>query len=164
MPDVALLPIGDGIASAVLALNNAHAVELSRLEEHQLTRLLGHAFHARRIGALDAFILAFDETAAYDSPNYLWFRRRYRRFIYVDRVAVAPAARGRGFARRLYADLFDRAGEAGHVIIGCEVNSDPPNPASDAFHAALGFAEVGRATIPNGKTVRYLLRAIEPPA
>jgi predicted GNAT superfamily acetyltransferase len=73
-------------------------------------------------------------------------------------------ARGRGYARRLYDDLFDRAGEAGHAIVGCEVNSDPPNPASDAFHAALGFAEVGRAKIPNGKTVRYLLRAIEPRA
>ena len=37
-----------------------------------------------------------------------------------------------------------------------------PNPASDAFHAAQGFAEVGQAAIHQGsKTVRYLARALE---
>jgi predicted GNAT superfamily acetyltransferase len=103
------------------------------------------------------------ENAAYDSPNYLWFRERYARFVYVDRVVVAPALRGRGYARRLYADLLERARRAGHRVVACEVNIDPPNPASDALHAALGFAEVGRATIREAeKTVRYLARAIEP--
>jgi predicted GNAT superfamily acetyltransferase len=42
-------------------------------------------------------------------------------------------------------------------VVCCEVNSDPPNPLSDAFHAALGFREVGRAFLPDrGKSVRYL--------
>jgi predicted GNAT superfamily acetyltransferase len=37
----------------------------------------------------------------------------------------------------------------------------PPNPASDAFHAALGFAEVGSARLFDGmKTVRYLARPL----
>ena len=100
---------------------------------------------------------AFDETADYDSPNYLWFRARYPRFVYVDRIVVAPAARGRGHARRLYGELVARAIEAGQEQIVCEVNLEPPNPASDAFHAALAFHEVGRGAIPGGaKTVRYL--------
>jgi predicted GNAT superfamily acetyltransferase len=137
-------------------------VELSWLEDTRLAGLLEQAFYARRIGEVEAFLLAFDESADYDSPNYLWFRRRYRRFVYVDRVVVSPAARGRGHARLLYADLFARAAEAGHEVVVCEVNSDPPNPASDAFHAAQGFAEVGRAAIHQGsKTVRYLARAID---
>jgi predicted GNAT superfamily acetyltransferase len=161
MLDMALLPISPAIEPAVLALNNAHAAELSWLDDHRLAMLLRQAFHARRIGAVDAFLLAFDESALYDSPNYLWFRRRYRRFVYVDRVVVAPAARGGGYARRLYADLFQRAGRAGHDLVVCEVNSDPPNPASDAFHAAQGFAEVGSAAIHQGsKTVRYLARRL----
>ena len=162
MLEAALLPISPIVEPAVLALNNAHAAELSWLDRDRLKLLLGQAFHARRIGEVDGFLLAFDQGATYDSPNYLWFRQRYRRFVYVDRVVVAPAARGRGYAGRLYADLLFRAGQADHDIIVCEVNRDPPNPASDAFHAAQGFAEVGQATIHKGsKTVRYLARAVE---
>src|SRR5688500_8216080 len=138
------LPITSDVEAQVLALNNDHAVELSLLDGAQLAALLTHAFHARRIGSLDAFLIAFDERAAYDSPNYLWFRDRHARFVYVDRVAVAPHARGHGLGRLLYADLFRRARAAGHDLVGCEVNVTPPNPASDAFHAALGFSEVGR--------------------
>lgn len=158
-----LEPISRDVEPAVLALNNAHAVELSWLDAGRLSALLAQAFHARRIGAVDAFLIAFDQGAAYDSPNYQWHRARYPRFAYIDRIAVAPAARGRGLARRLYADLFDQARRAGHERIVCEVNSDPPNPASEAFHAGLGFVEVGRASIHGGsKTVRYLACALLP--
>ncbi len=105
--------------------------------------------------------MAFDQDADYDSPNYLWFRERYPRFVYVDRIVVAPAVRKRGLANRLYEDLFEAAIDAGHERVVCEVNSDPPNPASDAFHAALGFVEVGQASIHGGaKTVRYLARPL----
>ncbi len=141
----------------VLALNNAFATELSLLDAHRLARLLDETFYARRIGAVDAFLIAFDERATYDSPNFLWFRERYRRFVYVDRVAVAAEARGRGHGRMLYGDLIRHALAGGHDLIVCEVNSDPPNPVSEAFHAKLGFAEVGTASIHGGaKTVRYL--------
>nr|WP_263358378.1 GNAT family N-acetyltransferase [Acidicapsa ligni] len=74
----------------------------------------------------------------------------------MDRIIVADSARGQGIARRLYEDLFDEARRAGHGRIVCEVNLSPPNPASDAFHAAMGFIEIGRVAIYNGtKTVRY---------
>ncbi|ESY08328.1 GNAT family acetyltransferase [Mesorhizobium sp. LNJC399B00] len=147
--------------AAILALNNEHAAELSWLEPERLSFLLGEAFYVRRIGALEAFIMTFDQDARYDSPNFLWFRERYPRFVYVDRVVVAAQARGRGHARRLYEDLFGEVACAGHSIVTCEVNAEPPNPASDAFHAALGFAEVGDAVIHGGKkTVRYYLRQI----
>lgn len=146
---------------ATLALNNEHAAELSWLEPERLSYLLGQAFYARRIGALEAFIMTFDQDAGYDSPNFLWFRARYPRFVYVDRVVVAWHARGRGHARRLYSELFSHAASAGHDIVTCEVNTDPPNPASDAFHAALGFVEVGEAEIHGGrKSVRYYERKL----
>lgn len=158
LPIEAVLPADE---AAILALNNEHAAELSWLEPERLSYLIGQAFHTRRIGRLEAFLMAFDQDAAYDSPNYLWFRSRYPRFVYVDRVVVANAARGRGHARRLYTDLFDVAAQAGHTIVTCEVNAEPPNPASDAFHAALGFAEVGDAIIHGGaKSVRYFERRI----
>jgi predicted GNAT superfamily acetyltransferase len=152
---------GTSLGKTLLALNNEHARELSWLEPERLQHLVGQAFLARRIGSLDAFLLAFDQGAHYDSPNFLWFRSRYPRFVYVDRIVVASSARGRGHARRLYDDLFKHALAAGHERIVCEVNSQPPNPASDAFHAALGFVEVGAAKVYDGnRTVRYLSCAL----
>jgi predicted GNAT superfamily acetyltransferase len=147
--------------AALLALNNAHAVELSWLEPERLAHLVAEAFVARRVGVADALLLTFDQAADYDSPNFLWFRERYDAFVYVDRVVVADGARGRGLARRLYDDLFAAARAAGHQRIVCEVNSHPPNPASDRFHAALGFVPVGTAAIHDGKkTVTYLERTL----
>ena len=148
------------LQDALLALNNAHAVELSWLEPDRLSHLVDQAFLARRIGEAKALLLAFDQDADYDSPNFLWFRARYPRFVYVDRIVVAAAARGRGHARRLYRDLFEQALSAGHDRVVCEVNSDPPNPASDAFHAELGFKTVGVGALGNGKTVSYLARGL----
>lgn len=92
--------------AALLSLNNAHALELSWLEPDRFAKLVSEAFVARRAGADDALLLAFDQDADYDSVNFLWFRERFDRFVYVDRVVVADAARGRGLARRLYDDLF----------------------------------------------------------
>jgi uncharacterized protein len=152
---------GEALGKTMLALNNAHAQELSWLEPERLEHLIEQAFLARRIGNLDAFMLAFDQDARYDSPNFLWFHARYPRFVYVDRIVVASSARGRGLARRLYDDLFEHARGAGHERVVCEVNMIPPNPESDAFHAALGFVEVGTASIHGGsKTVRYLSHAL----
>src|SRR3954471_16844455 len=102
------------LGTALLALNNAHAAQLSWLQPKRLQHLVGQSFLARRIGNLDAFLLAFDQDAQYDSPNFLWFRDRYPRFVYVDRIVVASSARGRGHARRLYFDLFEQAARAGH--------------------------------------------------
>jgi uncharacterized protein len=149
------------LSKTLLALNNAHAAQLSWLEPERLAHLVEQAFLTRRIGEVDAFMLALDQDADYDSPNFIWFRSRYPRFVYVDRIVVASSARGQGHARRLYHDLFERAVSAGHERICCEVNIRPPNPASDAFHTALGFVEVGTAEVHDGKrTVRYLSRSL----
>ncbi|HTV97312.1 MAG TPA: GNAT family N-acetyltransferase [Steroidobacteraceae bacterium] len=148
--------------AAILALNDAHRSETSALEANRLHALLAQAFHVglRRRGH-DAFLIALDQDAISSSPNFQWFRSRYKRFVYVDRVIVAPDKRGRGLARGLYEELFAAAAHAGHGIVGCEVNVEPPNPASDAFHEALGFSEVGRALILGGeKLVRYLTRDV----
>lgn len=154
-------PLRDDVMPAMLALNNAHAVELSALTAAQLKALLDKAFYARQISDGDAFLVAFDQGATYDSPNYLWFRQRYRQFVYIDRVVVSPPMRTRGYARALYMDLFAHARQEGHTLVVCEVNRDPPNRVSDAFHAAMQFTEVGRAKIhQSSKTIRYLAREL----
>jgi predicted GNAT superfamily acetyltransferase len=152
---------GSSLSAALLALNNAHAQELSWLEPERLQHLVQEALYVRCIGDLDAFLIAFDQDAQYDSPNFLWFRERYPRFVYIDRIVTAAQARGRGLAQQLYFDLFEQAAGAGHERVVCEINLSPPNPGSDAFHAALGFTEVGSAAIHGGaKTVRYLARPL----
>jgi predicted GNAT superfamily acetyltransferase len=160
---IALAPddLAGDLGEALLRLNNDHEVELSRLSGERLRALVAEAFVAWRIGEADALLIAFDQAAAYDGLNFHWFRDRFERFVYVDRVVVSARARGRGHARRLYRDLFARARAGGHDRIVCEVNSTPPNPESDAFHASLGFAEVGAGPIPGGKSVRYLLRRLD---
>ncbi|MGF1610445.1 MAG: GNAT family N-acetyltransferase [Kiloniellales bacterium] len=158
-------PIASGDIDWVLALNRLHETELSPLTRDALQTLIDRAFYARAIGSRPgdgaAFLLAFDQDAAYDSPNFLWFKERLGRFVYVDRIAVAASARGRGLARTLYHDLFQAALAAGQEAVVCEVNLEPPNPGSDAFHAALGFSVVGRAQLADrGKSVRYLQRTL----
>jgi predicted GNAT superfamily acetyltransferase len=144
----------------MLALNQAHRAETSSLDLARLRALLAQAFHVGLRGAgRDAFLIAFDQDAISASPNFQWFKSRYQRFVYIDRVIVAPGKRGRGLARELYEELLAAAAHAAHDLIGCEVNFEPPNPVSDAFHQAMGFSEVGRAAIEGGeKVVRYLVR------
>ena len=102
------------------------------------------------------FLLAFDETTPAQGPNHTWFLDRRAPFLYIDRVVVSPAERGRGLARMLYADLATTA--AGRPLC-CEVTVEPPAIASLAFHDRLGFVSCGEAIDPrNGKRVRYLER------
>jgi predicted GNAT superfamily acetyltransferase len=147
--------------AAMLALNNEFAVETSLLDIASLRQLVASSFYIRIAGQMDGFCIALDQEAGYQNPNFEWFRRKYRRFIYIDRVVVAAHARGRGIARKIYGDLKLASQNADHSVIGCEINIDPPNPASDRFHEAFGFVEVGRAFVADrAKTVRYLALSI----
>ncbi len=149
-------------SSGLVALNNAYVAELTPLSPEALAQLIDRAFAAFRVGEADAFLIAFDEAADYASPNFLWFRDRCDRFVYVDRIAVAAAGRGRGLGRRIYEARFARARASGRLRIVCEVNAGPPNPDSDAFHTAMGFAVVGSARLNGGKIVRYYARTLAP--
>jgi uncharacterized protein len=144
-------------SDALLRLNNASARETSFLTPERFDRLIRSAHVALYMLPAVALLLAFEDTDDYDGGHFLWFRRRSGRFLYVDRVVISKQWRRHGLARMLYEDLFKRAAQLGHSRIVCEVNVEPPNPVSDRFHEALGFAEIGRATFDDGaKTVRYL--------
>jgi predicted GNAT superfamily acetyltransferase len=79
-------------------------------------------------------LIALDHNASYGSPNFMWFKASCKSFVYIDRIIVSRAARGLEIARLLYDDLFARAKQAGHDRVVCEVNIEPPNLVSEAFH------------------------------
>ncbi len=158
-----MIPRGIGVAdlATLNALNDAHAAEVNALAPADFAALAALAWAARMVdgpqGRPAGFLLALSHATLRQGPNHGWFQDRLPAFAYVDRVVVDPACRGQGVARALYADLMARARSAGLPVLACEVNLDPPNPASMAFHERLGFAEAGTATDPrNGKRVRYL--------
>jgi predicted GNAT superfamily acetyltransferase len=149
-------------ATVILSLNNEHARETSALDHASLTTLLDMAFYARGVdGGATAFLIALDQNAPYENPNFAWFKASGKSFVYIDRIIVSSAARGLGIGRLLYDDLFAMAEQAGQYRVVCEVNIEPPNLVSEAFHVAMGFDGVGQATIHNGaKTVRYFEKTL----
>lgn len=97
----------------------------------------------------------------YTSPNYRWFAARYDQFAYVDRIALAATARGTGLADRLY-DLWEDVGRAAGASVVCaEVNVEPPNRRSLAFHERRGFVEVATLSpYGDGQRVAMLTREL----
>ena len=137
-------------------LNNQYAEELSFKTVPAFVELLQAASHVRALPDGGALLVGFDDQATYDNPNFRWLKARYDRFYYIDRVVVGSAYRGRGIARLLYEDLQRRAVLENRKRLVCEINSTPPNPASDDFHRKLGFAVVGsQELVGQGKTVCY---------
>jgi predicted GNAT superfamily acetyltransferase len=103
------------------------------------------------------FIVALAPGQSYASENYIWFSARSGDFLYVDRIVLAPRLQGQGIGPQLYAAVEDAARADGASEITCEVNVRPPNPGSLAFHARLGFVEVGRQETKGGATEVALL-------
>lgn len=139
---------------ALLALNNAEEAAVNALTLEEFSAQVAASLSARMTADGAGFLVAFGAETPVQGPNHGWFVARGGRFAYIDRIVVAPAARGRGVARALYEDLAARG-----LPLACEVNVEPPNPQGQAFHAKLCFLPVGEATDPrNGKRVRYLMR------
>lgn len=143
--------------AALLRLNNESVRETSPLTPEKLDSMIASARVATVIEPGIAFLLAFEQGDNFEGGHFRWFRERFDTFLYIDRIVVNQTHRRLGLGRLLYEDLFRRAAVLGHSNIACEVNLRPPNPTSDAFHASLGFTEVGTATSDDGKMVRYLV-------
>jgi len=150
----------------IVALNEASVSLLSPLSPQRLAELHSKAALHRVVEhgrGVIGFLLAFREGTDYDSPNYRWFAARYPRFLYVDRVVVSDAARGRGVGTLLYRRMFEFAAASAVEIVTCEFDVDPPNPASQHFHAGFGFREAGRQWTGGGqKQVSLQVAAVDP--
>ncbi len=155
-----LVTLSSASQAELLALNNAFAAETSFLSEADWARLAGQARFAYAVPPAEGFLLGFDQDADYHSPNFLWFKARFDRFAYIDRIVIAASAHGRGWGRRLYERMFADAGAKGFERVVAEVNAVPPNPTSLTFHERLGFTVIGDQVFDGGKTVRYFERKL----
>jgi uncharacterized protein len=136
----------------ILALNLESEHFLSPLSPSKLSRLAGEAavFQvATEEDLLAGFLLVFGPHANYESPNFLWFKSRYRDFLYIDRIVISEKFRGHHLASGFYERLETHAAAHNVARVVCEVNIEPPNPASLRFHEKLGFVEIGRQSIPS---------------
>jgi predicted GNAT superfamily acetyltransferase len=140
----ALRPITPTDHADVLALNESNLALLSPMDEDRLIALqaVAEAAHVIEVdGAFAGFVITFATGSAYDGENFAWFTERYDDFCYLDRVVIHADFRRRGLASRVYDELEP---SCGRPLFALEVNLDPPNEASLAFHRARGYAEVGQ--------------------
>ena len=146
----------------VLAMNEGALPHVSSLTEAGFAALVGQCFYfsvASVDGVVAGSLMALLPGEDYRSLNYRWFSERYASFVYIDRIVVGPQFSGMGIGRALYADV-ERAARGVAPILTCEVNLEPPNPGSVAFHGKLGFAEVGQLVADEGKLVSLMVKVV----
>lgn len=136
---------------SVLALNNNAGSAILPLDSVRLHRFHEQAEYfrvAERDGNLAGFLVGFGAGADHDSSNFAWFRKRYARFFYIDRIVVASRRRGGGVGRAFYADVQSFA-ELRYPQLACEVFLDHGADPALLFHGSFGFREVGQNQMPN---------------
>ncbi|HEY9498802.1 MAG TPA: GNAT family N-acetyltransferase [Terrimesophilobacter sp.] len=145
----------------IMALNNAATPAVPVMTDQEMTALLDASdfgFAAVTPTELLGFVVGFRPGSDYASVNYRYFEDRGTDHLYIDRIVVDETARGMRVGQTLYNRVFRLAIAEGRAEITCEVNVEPPNPGSLAFHARLGFSEVGRQPTDHGKTVALFAR------
>ncbi len=138
----------------LLALNQSNLPHVGSLSLPEMQHLHSQASYFRLAELTDqilGFLIAFEPDADYGSLNFLWFKKRYPEFVYIDRIITAAEARRKGIAFALYRDLEDFAAQRQIPLMTCEYNLQPQNDISRQFHQRYGFKEVGTQETENGK-------------
>ena len=154
-----LRPITPADHGDVLALNEQNVELLAPLDEDRLVQLTSWADTAAVIdvdGVFAGFVLTFVAGSAYDGENFGWFSDRFGDFCYLDRIVIHDDFRRRGLGSQVYAELES---SCGRPLFALEVNLDPPNVGSLAFHRARDFAEVGQR-VSGGHLVSLFLKTL----
>jgi predicted GNAT superfamily acetyltransferase len=67
------------------------------------------------------FLLVLPEDLEYESLNYKWFNKRYKKFAYIDRIAILNKFKRKGFWKIFYSDLENTI-KSNYSMIACEYN------------------------------------------
>jgi predicted GNAT superfamily acetyltransferase len=78
------------------------------------------------------------------------------------RVIAFILALVQGADSALYREVFAHASRHMIPVVACEFDVEPPNPASERFHAKFGFVEVGRQSVAGGRKAVSLQTSVAP--
>lgn len=161
---IVIRPLVEGDRGAVLHLNAANYPAVAPLDSAALEGLLkfegDHFVAVDGAGVVVGYLLSFPRESGYDDTEMCALRRLLPEpFIYICQIAIAPEYRRQGLGGAFY----QRVEAVGHRrdarILCCDVNTNPPNAASLAFHRRLGFAEIAAGLAGDGRTeIAFLAR------
>ena len=166
MSDLRLRAYRDDDLAAVHAINQAEVPAVGDETAEALAAIAASSVIALVAEAPDGeaagFCLVLPPGTDYASGNYRWFGERYDDFVYLDRVAIAPAFQRRGLGRAMYAEVERLAARRRPSApwFALEVNLRPRNDTSLAFHESLGFDEVGTRETGYGALVSMQVKGL----
>lgn len=156
MSALSIRPAQRADAAAIVAINAAGRPGVYPLMLDEVDATLASAPYvtvAELGGQVVGYLIGYTAGDVCEGEEFAWFQAHVSRFLYIDQVAVAPAARRAHVGARLYAHAAAHALAHDLSALVCEVNLDPPNPASLRFHERLGFQEIGVISVQDGRTV-----------
>ena len=149
-----------GDLDQIHALNQLSLPAVSSITINEMNKFLQIADYFRTLtinNEFVGFLIALFPGKDYKSLNYKWFEKRYKSFIYVDRIVIKSKHRGKGLGKAFYSDLTKFSKHKTNYIT-CEVNIKPKNRDSIIFHKKYGFNEVGTQKTENGKKEVSLMK------
>ncbi len=141
---------------AVVAINATGRPGVYPLTPETVVEVLASASYvmvADLDGQVVGYVIGYTTNDVCEGDEFAWFQAHIPQFLYIDQIAVMPTARRLHVGAQLYAHATFHACTHDIPALVCEVNLDPPNPASLCFHRRLGFLEVEMMTVQDGRTV-----------
>jgi len=154
-----LRPITPADHDAVVDLNERFVHLTAPMDQPRLAELVAASDRADVIdvdGELAGFVITFAAGAAYDGTHFAWFAKRYDDYCYLDRIVIDVPFQRRGLGTFVY-DAVENG--CARPVLALEVNIDPPNKPSLAFHRARGYVEVG-VEGPEGHRVVLMVKSL----
>lgn len=155
--------LAPGDLAAALILNEAALPAVNTHTADSFATLIAQADRSWVVdagGTLAGLLVSFGPGATYQSAHYRWLQERFENFRYVDRVIISPDHQRLGLGSKLYSALEQHARDAGAGRLLCEVNVEPPNPQSVAFHTRSGWTPIEDRALSPDKVVRYFERSL----
>ena len=141
----------------ITKINNLYSPALGELVEVETSRLIEQIKIPCKIMHGDCWIgliFLLDHKSDYKSPNFLYFKKCYQKFWYIDRVAIFKNYQRQAYGKRVYQKILKLMKKGERLTL--EVNTKPLNQESLDFHHSLGFRAIGQSKLLE-KQVSYLV-------